>query len=80
MLNKQIKPSVKFTYETNYRFAALKGLRKAIVSYGPATRQVTADIIKGHGFEAHTGGHHVAVMQSGVRLAMVTSATLADFN
>lgn len=79
MTNQLLKPSVKFTYETNYHFAALRTLRKAIVSYNPTTRQVTADIIKSHGFEAHTGGHHVAVMQSGVRLAMVTSATLADF-
>lgn len=76
----RIKPSIKFTYETNYRFPALQNLRKAIAQYGPSTREVIASIVAGHGFQAHKGGRHVAVIQDNVRLAIITSATHPDFN
>jgi hypothetical protein len=80
MTTKQIKRGMQFTYETNYRFPALKNLRKAILQYGEANRHIVAEVVMGHGFETHIGGHHVAVMQGGVRLALITSKTQPDFN
>lgn len=60
-------------------------LRKAILQYGPTTREVAAQIVRGHGFEAYVGGHHVAVMTPSfrpgqfIRLALITS-NAPDFN
>lgn len=71
---------MKFTYETNYRFQALKDLRKHVLQYGNSLRSVVAQIVIGHGFQAHVGGHHVAVIQDDVRLAIITSKTEPDFN
>ena len=73
------KLTLSFRYETNYRFEALKSLRKALLQYGAAPREAIAQIVKGHGFDAHTGGHHVAIIQDNVRLAIVTSSH-PDFN
>lgn len=75
-----VKPSVKFTYETSYPVTNLRELRKHILQYIPSTREVAACIVEGHGFQAHRGGHHVAVIQDGVRLAIITSKNLPDFN
>lgn len=71
---------MKFTYETNYRFQSLKDLRKHVLNYGCTLRSIVAEIVVGHGFQAHVGGHHVAVIQDGVRLAIITSKTAPDFN
>ena len=71
---------MKFKYETNYRFPALKDLRKHILAYAPGIRSIAAEIVRGHGFEAHVGGHHVAVMQDGVRLAIITNSLAPDWN
>lgn len=55
-------PTIKFTYETNYRFETLRNLRKAIVRYGAAPRNIISQIVMGHGFQSHVGGHHIAVI------------------
>jgi hypothetical protein len=70
---------MKFIYETNYRLPALKDLRRHILQYGDTSREIVAQVVVGHGFEAHKGGHHVAVMQNGVRLALITSKSHPDF-
>lgn len=72
--------TIKFTYETNYRFPALVELRKHILQYRASTREIVAQIVSGHGFQVHCGGHHVAVIQDNVRLAIITSKTHPDFN
>jgi len=75
--------SIEFKYEVKdfARFKSLKDLRKHIIQYGASTRSVIAAIVIGHGFKAHTGGRHVAVLSStGNRLAIITSKTHPDFN
>jgi hypothetical protein len=72
---------MKFTYETNYRMPALKDLRKHVLqSHSDDSRATVAELVRGHGFEAYVGGRHVAVMESGVRLALITSTKSPDFN
>jgi hypothetical protein len=47
-----------------------------------STREQVAEQVRKFGFDAHVGGHHVAIhdRHTGTRLGLVTSLTLSDFN
>jgi hypothetical protein len=44
------------------------------------TRAEVAAVAHRHGYETHIGGHHVALMVFGRRVAIATSLSLPDFN
>ena len=59
---------------------------KRILIQNPPTRAGVAAIVQRHGFAAHVGGQHVAIIvpegscsDAGMRLAIITGDT-ADFN
>lgn len=73
---------MKFKYETKNRTQTLRDLRKHILQcHSDDSRSTVRSIVVGHGFKAHVGGHHVAVLDdNGERLALITSDKSPDFN
>lgn len=51
-----------------------------IISANPTTRDETARIIQGEGFDYYKGGRHVAIIHGQERLAIITHPTAPDFN
>jgi len=70
---------IKVQVETKNTSPDLNGCIRNLIAGQPELRAAAASIIRNWGFQAHVGGHHVAIIENNERLALVTS-TAPDFN
>lgn len=59
-----------FTSETNSEDMHLKRTINQILRLNPVMRSTVAEMIRARGYDAHVGGHHVALMDGKVRLGL----------
>jgi hypothetical protein len=71
---------IKCTIETAEITQELQGLKVLVEQRNDDTRAEVANVVRNWGFTSYVGGRHVAVMQDGVRLAIITHPTAPDFN
>lgn len=60
------------TLETNSEDMHLKRTINAILKLNPCMRATVAEMIRTRGYDAHVGGHHVAILDGKMRLAFFT--------